>query len=148
MDYRFLRVCRDDPAGAKLLTLTSLVNGERTEFPCYTLPEGRRVYLRLTFAGRELRFFYSLDARAERSLDAADWTPVGAVLDTSELSDEFCTAGEFTGTFVGIACVDSSSRSVSADFDWFEYRPTFQAEAHSAMPLRTGPSALPFSVSE
>jgi xylan 1,4-beta-xylosidase len=43
-------------------------------------------------------------------------------MDTSELSDEFCSYGEFTGTFVGLACVDARSRSARADFDWFEYR--------------------------
>ncbi len=121
MDYRYLRICRESADGDKLLVLTSLVNGERTELPCAVL-SAARVYLRLAVRERELRFFYSMDEAAERSLDAAVWTACGPVLDTSELSDEFCKYGEFTGTFVGVACVDSRSRAVRADFDWFEYR--------------------------
>jgi xylan 1,4-beta-xylosidase len=147
-NYRYLRIGREQEGGDVLLMLTTLVNGSRTERLCATTPKdrpaGSRLYLRLTVRERELRFFYSMDASAEQGLDAAVWVPAGPVLDTSELSDEFCKYGEFTGTFVGVACVDARSRSNYADFDWFEY----QIPAHSAMPLSTGPSPLPFSVSE
>lgn len=148
MNYRYLRITREQEGGDTLLMLTSLVNGTREERPCAILPKdrsaGSRLYLRLTVRDRELRFFYTLDASAERDLSSAEWIPAGPVLDTSELSDEFCKYGEFTGTFVGVACVDARSRSAFADFDWLEY----QTPAHSAMPLSTGPSPRPFSVSE
>ena len=69
-----------------------------------------------------LRFRWSLDSGAETGLEAAVWKEAGSLWDTSELSDEYCTFGEFTGTFVGLACVDSTRREKCADFDWFEYR--------------------------
>jgi len=122
MDYHFLRVCRDEEGGKRLLILTRLDNGKRTDAACAELPEKVRVYLRLDVKERELRFRWSVDAGAEKGLDSAAWNEAGPVWDTSELSDEYCSFGEFTGTFVGIACVDSTRREKFADFDWFEYR--------------------------
>jgi xylan 1,4-beta-xylosidase len=122
MDYHFLRVCRDEEDGKRLLILTRLDNGKRRDIPCAELPEKVRIYLRLDVKERELLFSWSLDARAEASLDLADWKQAGPVWDTSELSDEYCSFGEFTGTFVGIACVDATRREKYVDFDWFEYR--------------------------
>ena len=123
MDHLFLRVCRDEEDGDRLLVLTRLDNGKRNDIYCAVLPPAGRVRLRLTVRSRELRFFYTLDDAADRSIEAATWLQAGPVLDTSELSDEYCSFGEFTGTFVGIACVDSGRREKPADFDWFEYRP-------------------------
>jgi len=102
--------------------LTRLDNGKRRDVACAELPENVRVYLRLDVKERELRFRWSLDAGAEKGLDSAVWNEAGPVWDTSELSDEYCSFGEFTGTFVGFACVDSNRREKFADFDWFEYR--------------------------
>ncbi|GAB1483662.1 hypothetical protein MASR2M78_24780 [Treponema sp.] len=78
--------------------------------------------LKLSFRDRELQFYYSQNGGVGASLDAPGWLAVGPVWDSSELSDEYCKFGEFTGTFVGIACVDSRQRKAHADFDWFEYR--------------------------
>ena len=38
----------------------------------------------------------------------AHWFPPGPVFDVSVLSDEYCTTGEFTGSFVGLICVDTT----------------------------------------
>ncbi len=49
---------------------------------------------------------------------------VGACLMTGILSDEACTPGtpNFTGAFVGMACLDLAGSARPADFDFFEYR--------------------------
>lgn len=87
------------------------------------------IWLRLTVVGRETRFWYSLE-----DPDAAlCWLPAGPVWDTTEFSDEYCAFGEFTGTFAGIACVDSNRRTAYADFDWFEYHEPFDP-AHGSGP--------------
>ncbi len=122
MNHLFLRINRKEEGRSRLLCLTRLDNGERSEFPCAELPAVGRTYLRLTVRDRELKFFYSLDPAAEAGLESAEWAEAGPSWDSSEFSDEYCKYGEFTGTFVGIACVDARGRSRHADFDWFEYR--------------------------
>ena len=46
--------------------------------------------------------------------------PIGPVLDISFLGDE-ATRG-FTGTMIGISCVDAFRRELSAHFDYFDLR--------------------------
>ncbi len=41
-------------------------------------------------------------------------------MDLSVLSDDYVKQGQFTGTFVGMACVDALCHSNTADFDFFE----------------------------
>lgn len=61
----------------------------------------------------KLQFYYSKDKD--------HWIPIGPIMDSSILSDEFCNEGIFPGAFVGICCQDMSGRTKYADFDWFEY---------------------------
>jgi Beta xylosidase C-terminal Concanavalin A-like domain len=49
-----------------------------------------------------------------------DLRPIGPVLDATYMSDE-ATRG-FTGTMVGVACVDSYRKDLVAHFDWFDLR--------------------------
>ncbi len=124
MNHLFLRVCRMEESGPRLLYLTRVENGVRTEHPCAELPPQGAVFLRLAVAGRSSRFAYScgLSGSLVGGPDGLEWLPAGPAWDTSELSDEYCKFGEFTGTFVGLSCVDTRSRSAIADYDWFEYR--------------------------
>jgi xylan 1,4-beta-xylosidase len=52
-----------------------------------------------------------------------NWTWLPEVFDASILSDEASAPGQpnFTGTFVGMCCQDSSGFGRPADFDYFEY---------------------------
>ena len=59
------------------------------------------------------------------SVDGMTWTELPTELDYSLLSDE---AGKgdganFTGTFIGMACQDSSGQHRPADFSYFDYQP-------------------------
>ncbi len=71
------------------------------------------VYLRAQICTDRLQFLYSTDGKTYHKL--------GPVLDMTNLSDEACAFGEFTGTFVGIYAQDSHTREKFADFDFFEY---------------------------
>lgn len=131
MNYRLLRVTRREEGGPRLLDLLALVNGVRTEYPCGAIPDGE-LRMGLAVWDRELRFYAAegngapLEAPRGEPVGpqegAGEWRSAGPAFDVSELSDEFCKYGEFTGTFVGLACVDARSRDAYADFDWFDYR--------------------------
>jgi len=51
---------------------------------------------------------------------AGDWQPIGPVIDATFMSDE-ATRG-FTGTMIGIVCVDAFRRDLFAHFDYFDVR--------------------------
>lgn len=74
-----------------------------------------RVYLKAEVRFAKLVFSWSLDGD--------NWQQLPAELDYSVLSDE---AGKgdganFTGTFIGMACQDSSGQRRHADFHYFDY---------------------------
>jgi xylan 1,4-beta-xylosidase len=74
------------------------------------------LWLRVQVDGLSLSFSYSLDGEG--------FTPIGGVLDGSDLSDEayFDIGHEgHTGTFIGMACQDLSGRRLHADFESFTY---------------------------
>lgn len=74
------------------------------------------LWLRVQVEGLSLSFSYSLDGEG--------FTPIGGVLDGSDLSDEayFDIGHEgHTGTFIGMACQDLSGRRLHADFERFTY---------------------------
>ncbi len=66
-----------------------------------------------------LRFCWGTSPEAVR--------PIGPVLDATYMSDE-ATRG-FTGTMVGVACVDSYRKDLFAHFDWFDLRHGIAAPA-------------------
>ena len=73
------------------------------------------VELRVEVDYERLRFAYRSNKQ--------DWTWLPEVFDASILSDEASAPGlpNFTGTFVGVCCQDSSGQGRPADFDFFEY---------------------------
>ena len=58
--------------------------------------------------------------------------PIGPVLDATYMSDE--AADGFTGTMVGLACVDAYRKDLLAHFDWFDLR--HGAAARASPPAR------------
>jgi xylan 1,4-beta-xylosidase len=120
MNWVYLRIYRSDSCCSKALGLMRVENGEKRELPECRIPlvSGTPLFLKCSVEQRELRFFWSTE---DCSIDSPDWNVIGPVWDTSLFSDEYCSYGEFTGTFVGLACIDSNRRTAYADFDWFEY---------------------------
>jgi xylan 1,4-beta-xylosidase len=128
MNYRFFRITYDQEKGQPILMLTALVNGKRKEIFCETLPKDTSIRLGMIINNRKLSFVWELDDGHALSEEMYSNT-VPEVFDLSELSDEFSTFGEFTGTFVGMACEDFSSHCAFADFSWFDYHHTAEKES-------------------
>jgi len=141
MNWIWLRAYYSQTLAHKAIALMRCENGEARELADTRAPlePGAPVWLRLTVEGRATRFWYAVEdpddtPRAPsnpgdpRGADAppADrepsWKAIGPEWNTTEFSDEYCAYGEFTGTFVGLCCVDSNRRAFHADFDWLEYR--------------------------
>lgn len=115
MDYIMLRKTYSDKSAGSVIDLLRVRNGERIELLKEAIEvEDQSIYFRINIIDRETRFFWSMDGEK--------YTQIGECYDTSEFSDEFCKHGEFTGTFVGIGCVDALLHEKYADFDFFEYQ--------------------------
>lgn len=111
MNYVYLEKSWREETG-EVLRLRRLENGERTDLPVEGIPAPTGpVWLRATIWGRETRFSWSADGE--------HFQPLGPVFDTSTFSDEYCKFGEFTGTFVGLACEDTLYHSKEAAFAFF-----------------------------
>jgi len=75
--------------------------------------DGQEIWMRVNIRGRDVQFQWSLDGK--------EFANIGPVFDISKLSDEYSEFGEFTGTFVGIACSDRMMHKHTADFDFLDY---------------------------
>lgn len=114
MNYINLRKYYSGTLAHSALSILSVENGKKTEFPDARIPvEDGPVYLRLQIEGRSSQFEWSYDGKVYR--------PIGPCFDTTKFSDEYSQYGEFTGTMAGIICVDSMLHQKYADFDFFEY---------------------------
>lgn len=127
MNYRFFRVTYDQEKELPILMLTVLTNGVRKEMFCGTLPKDTSVRLGMIIRNRDLSFVWELEDGLSLSEEMYS-NRVQMTFDLSELSDEFSNFGEFTGTFVGMACEDFKSHNAHADFSWFEYHQTEENE--------------------
>lgn len=111
MDFLFLRKTWDVKQKTGTLAVVQMENGVRHISP--EIPVGEEpLYLRFEIDGRKTRFSWGTDGE--------HFAPAGGVYDTSKLSDEYCSFGEFTGTMYGIACMDRLFRRQAADFDFLE----------------------------
>lgn len=115
MNYVYLRKYFSDTLGQSAISVIRMENGEKTEFLNTRLPVKDRaeIWMRLRIDGRSSWFEWSSDGEA--------YERIGQVFETSKFSDEYCKYGEFTGTMVGITCVDRVLHRKTADFDFFEY---------------------------
>ncbi len=112
----FFFVSRDEALG-RVLNISIADKSAYEDFPIapIAIDENSPVHLKMEVDFERLVFSYSLDGYA--------WTQVDRVFDCSILSDE--RGGDdlnFTGAFIGMACVDLTNRRRVADFDYFEYQ--------------------------
>jgi xylan 1,4-beta-xylosidase len=87
-----------------------------SSFPLGTKPlpvECTDIFLRATFEGSNLQFSWSLTGET--------FSNIGPVLDASTLSDDYGTHLDFTGTFVGMTCVDLTGMKALAEFHFLEF---------------------------
>lgn len=113
-NHYYLRVSHDESMGRNLDIIQTVAGsgGEVLEHSI-PLPPQTTIYLKVVIRKTELQFSYCLEGR--------DWEPVGPVLDSTILSDDFNHLG-FTGAFVGICAQDLVRSGIPADFKFFKYR--------------------------
>lgn len=121
MNYRFLRVTYDEEQRQPILMITCLTNGVREEHTWLALKYKTPVRLGLVVADRLITFYWA-QGQGKPLFQEQCWQSYTKVFSTSELSDEFSEYGEFTGTFVGMACEDFRMHQKTADFAWFDYQ--------------------------
>ncbi len=116
MNYTYLRKCYSESLGGAALSLQQMENGQRKQWldERVLLEREDALYLKIEICGRDCQFLWSIDNKS--------WKKIGPVIDTSLYSDEYCKYGEFTGTMVGVCCLDRMSHKEYADFDFIEYK--------------------------
>ncbi len=113
-NYYYLHVTHHEHFGKCICILTS-VNRQYDEPVGYIPIDVDRVYLKVKVCYEKLQFYYTTS-------ENMTYQPVGPVLDASNLSDEACKEGNFTGAMVGVCCQDLTGGRKYADFDWFQYQ--------------------------
>lgn len=115
MNYLFLQQTYDEQQQSSVLYLIQLENGVRREDHLGAVhPAGDFIWLRLSINGHSVQFSWSEDN--------LKWHAIGLEYKTVLFSDEHSRHGEFTGTFVGIGCVDSLLHRQQAHYRCLEYR--------------------------
>lgn len=130
MNWVLLRKYYSQTLQGPALAVLQVENGEKREFLDTRIAlDEREVLLRLVINGRKTHFEWaykpsSADVQTtsvQEKLQGVTFQAIGPVFDTSKFSDEYCKYGEFTGTFVGMACSDQLYHQHYADFDFFDY---------------------------
>jgi xylan 1,4-beta-xylosidase len=120
-NLRFARVYASESLGCRVAAMLSVEAGVKTEHldTRQPLPDGP-ILLGADLDVDVVRFWWAPgDAPDDRR-------PLGPALDTTFMSDE--AVDGFTGTMVGLACVDGYRRDLEATFDHFELR--YPEEGH------------------
>lgn len=116
MNFIYLYKYFSDTLKHGAISVMQVENGNKKEFSDARtyVEDGKDIYMRLEVEDRKTQFLWSLDGET--------YQKIGPCFDTSLFSDEYSEYGEFTGTFVGIACGDRMMHKHTADFDFFEYQ--------------------------
>jgi len=114
MNHLFLQKTFDEEKNTSVIYVIHVDNGVKKEDHVNELHHiDSAIYLRLNISGKITGF--------EWSGNGVDYYPIGKRYETTLFSDEYSRYGEFTGTFVGLACVDSMYRRQEASFEFFDY---------------------------
>ncbi|NDV61877.1 glycoside hydrolase family 43 protein [Puniceicoccales bacterium CK1056] len=113
-NHYYLRLSHDEKVG-RSLNIIQTVAGPSGEILSedVPVPSDGSVHLRVRIEQTELQFYFSLDGES--------WTPIGPVLESTILSDDFNHLG-FTGAFVGMCAQDFVRSGNPADFKYFKYQ--------------------------
>ena len=114
MDYLMLRKTWSDEWQTEILDVLKVENGVRKEFPKTKIiaPSGS-ITMKVSVEGLTTRLYWRTDE--------SEFVSIGDPVPTHHYSDEYCKAGEFTGTTVGMYCVDSLMHRQVAYFDQVKY---------------------------
>ena len=109
-----LRMTREDKG--RKIELSTIVNREIEDSePVYIQDSGadETYFLRAEIRRDQVAFYYSLDGK--------EYVQVGDVQDMRKISDEHVVGNGFTGSMVGVNCVDLQGDGCSAEFMYLEY---------------------------
>jgi xylan 1,4-beta-xylosidase len=113
MDYIQLRKTFNEKMNSEVLELLQVENGDRREIKDSRIAiSGKKVFLKIEVVGNKITFWYRT---------TGEYKQIGNSFPTDHLSDEYCKAGEFTGTTVGLFCVDAMLHKKKAIFDEITY---------------------------
>lgn len=119
--FHYLHVTQDEESGGRVLDVLSSDNGT-FEMPAARVAvsaDVREVCLAVDVRGHDLTFSYALDDGNWQPVVAADGAPL--VLDASIMSDEHVAGWAYTGSMVGVTCVDMFDKTARATFLRFAY---------------------------
>ena len=130
--FRYLNVAWDERRACRVIDVLTADNGE------FAMPlgeEGRievpaaatQVRLAVEVHNAELRFSYSFEGGELMPVRGVDGGPLA--LDAATMSDERVAGWAYTGTMVGVTCVDMFDKTASATFARFAYK---ELPAHGA----------------
>jgi xylan 1,4-beta-xylosidase len=116
-NFAYLRVYASESLGTTAVGIVLMEDGAKRELLLDRAPVAAdSVVLQARLGHGLLQFAWGHDLR-----------PIGPLLDATFMSDE-ATRG-FTGTMVGLACVDAYRKDLLAHFDWFDLRHGVAAQA-------------------
>ncbi len=117
--YHYLNVSTDgENKLVSIISSNNFTTHEQSEK--VIVSKGEPIILKAVIIKEKLQYHYSING--------AEFSAIGNVLDMSLLSDDNVRDGSeryrpaFTGSFVGMCCQDLKTNSKHADFDWFEYK--------------------------
>jgi xylan 1,4-beta-xylosidase len=112
-NFAYLRLYRSESLGSNAVGILIVEDGVKRELLLdRAAVDTDEVVMRARIDHGALRFSWGTAPE--------DLRPIGPALDATYMSDE-ATRG-FTGTMVGVACVDSYRKDLVAHFDWFDLR--------------------------
>ncbi len=111
-NHYYLKMSRDE--NGKFIAVTSLVNKEVKDTKAITIDDSVEViYFRAEIRFENLQYYYSVDGK--------EYLPIGEVLDMKNISDEHIIGNGFTGSMLGVNCIDAQGDGVYAEYDYFNY---------------------------
>ncbi|MCR5415765.1 MAG: glycoside hydrolase family 43 protein [Pseudobutyrivibrio sp.] len=115
MNYTYLRKYYSETLGGSAIMLQQMENGIRKQWldERIKVEDDKDILMRINIDGRKCSFQWSYENEP--------WQQIGPDIDTSLYSDEYCKYGEFTGTMIGVACIDRLCHSKYAEFDYIDY---------------------------
>jgi xylan 1,4-beta-xylosidase len=124
-NFAYLRRYRSESLDADAVGIVLVERGAKRELLLdRAVVDAGEVVLQARLDHGTLRFAWGTEPGTLRE--------IGPVLDATYMSDE-ATRG-FTGTMVGLACVDAYRKDLLAHFDWFDLR--HGLAAHTSPPVR------------
>ncbi len=111
-NYYYLRMTRDEKG--KLINNTSIINKVVKDGEVVYLPDNIDIYyLKAEIRHEELSLLYSLDGVV--------YHQIGQTQDMKNISDEHIEGNGFTGSMLGVNCVDLQGDGIYADFQYLDY---------------------------